>query len=67
MDWIYMGQDRYQWGALVHTVMNLRGGVLKFLESSRVAEQLSASQEGLGSPELFNIIWNLVLRLLIFI
>jgi hypothetical protein len=24
MDWIYLAQDRYQWWALVNTVMNLR-------------------------------------------
>jgi hypothetical protein len=23
MDWIYLAQDRYQWRALVNTVMNL--------------------------------------------
>jgi hypothetical protein len=24
MDWIDLAQDRYQWGALVNTIMNLR-------------------------------------------
>jgi hypothetical protein len=38
MDWIDVAEDRDQWRALVNTVLNLR-----------VAAQLAASQEGLGS------------------
>jgi hypothetical protein len=27
VDWIDMAQDRYQWRALVNTVLNLRGSI----------------------------------------
>jgi hypothetical protein len=40
MNWIDLAQDRDQWKALVNTVI------------SRVAAQLAASQEGLGSVKL---------------
>jgi hypothetical protein len=47
MDWIDLVQDMDQWWALVNTVMNLR--FHKTLGSSRVAAQLTASQEGFSS------------------
>jgi hypothetical protein len=33
MDWIDLAQDRYQWRALVNTVMNLSQNVGKFLSN----------------------------------
>jgi hypothetical protein len=42
MEWVHVTQDRDQWGALVNTVMS------QMLESSCVAAQLAASQEGLS-------------------
>jgi hypothetical protein len=49
MDWIDLARDRYQWRALVNTVMNLQ--VAKKLENSAVTERLATSQ-GLSSMEL---------------
>ena len=50
MDWIDVAQNRDRWRALVYEVMNFRvpqnGGI------SRVAKDLSASEEGLRSMEL---------------
>jgi hypothetical protein len=47
MDWVDLAQYRDRWRALVKAAMN--SGFHKMLESSRVAAQLAASQEGLSS------------------
>jgi hypothetical protein len=49
MDWIRLTQNRYQWRALVYTVMNFR--FQKMLGNSLVAERLLAFQ-GPSSMEL---------------
>jgi hypothetical protein len=50
MDWIDRSQDRYGGSALVNEVMNF--GHYKMRGISGLAEELSASQEGLCSVEL---------------
>ena len=47
MDWIDLARNRDRWMALVNVVMNLR--VTKITGISRLAENRSASQEGLCS------------------
>jgi hypothetical protein len=50
LDWIGLAQDRYRWGALVNSVMNLR--VHTMLGNYRMAAQVGASQAVLSSTEL---------------
>jgi hypothetical protein len=47
VNWIDIVQDRDRWRAIMKMILNIR--VHKKLESSSVAEQLSAPQEGLSS------------------
>jgi hypothetical protein len=47
VDWIDMAQDRYQWRALLNTILNLRGSikcweVLEWLHSWRLLKKGSA-------------------------
>jgi hypothetical protein len=49
VDWIHLAQDRYQWRALVSTVMNF---LVPKKCSELLAEQLSTFQEGLCLLEL---------------
>jgi hypothetical protein len=53
MDWIEQAQDRNQWRGFTNTVMNL--WVPRNAGSSRVAIQLTASQEGLSSMKLVKV------------
>jgi hypothetical protein len=52
MDWIDMAEDRDRWRAVVSAVMNFQ--FYKMQGTSRLAEDLLASQEGLSSMELVN-------------
>jgi hypothetical protein len=52
VEWIGPAQDRDQWRAFVNTVTDH-----KMLESSCIAAQLAASQEGLSSMKLARRAW----------
>lgn len=45
MDWFYLAHDRDQWQTLLNMVLNLY--VPEVFETSRQAEQLLTSEEGL--------------------
>jgi hypothetical protein len=54
MDWVCLAQARDKWWAVVNMVMNL-WALYKVWRISRVAEELSASQEGFCFMELNSV------------
>jgi hypothetical protein len=54
VEWMHLAQDRDQWWALVNTVMKLH---FPLKAGNFLTEWLLASQEGLGSVELVNLVF----------